>query len=79
MELGDLDHATAQHARRAADHAHAEYARRFYGVDLADASLYHVVLDTTAIALDDAVDILAAAARSVAAPAADHAARFRRD
>jgi cytidylate kinase len=66
MDFRDLDEDTARHALRATDHAHAEYARRFYGADLADVSLYHVVLDTTAIDLDDAVDILAAAARSVA-------------
>jgi cytidylate kinase len=79
MELGGPDQATVHHARRATDHAHAEYARRFYGADLADASLYHLVLDTTAISLDDAVEILATAARSVAAPEAGPAARFRRD
>jgi len=62
---GDLDEATARRALRATDHAHAEYARRFYGADLNDRSLYHVVLDTTAIGLDDAVEILATAARSL--------------
>jgi hypothetical protein len=65
MDFRGLDEETARHALRATDHAHAEYARRFYGADLADASLYHLVLDTTAIDLDDAVEILAAAARSV--------------
>jgi cytidylate kinase len=78
MELQGLDHHTARHALRTTDQAHAEYARRFYGVDLGDPSLYHVVLDTTAIALDDAVDMLAAAARSVAAPVPEPAPRFRR-
>jgi hypothetical protein len=73
--LWGLDEATARRAMQATDHAHADYARRFYGADLADPSLYHVVLDTTAIAFDVAVDILAAAARAVA-PAAG--ARFRR-
>jgi hypothetical protein len=75
VALQGLDEETARRAMRATDHAHADYARRFYGADLADSSLYHVVLDTTAVGLDAAVDILAAAARSVA-PAA--AARFRR-
>jgi cytidylate kinase len=67
MAFQDLDEDTARHALRTTDQAHAEYARRFYGADLGDAALYHVVLDTTAIDLDDAVEILAAAARSLAA------------
>jgi cytidylate kinase len=71
MAFQDLDEDTARHALRTTDHAHAEYARRFYGADLGDASLYHVVLDTTAIDLDDAVEILAAAARSLAAAPRD--------
>jgi cytidylate kinase len=75
VALWGLDEATARRAMHATDHAHADYARRFYGADLADSALYHVVLDTTAIGLDAAVDILAAAARSLA-PAAS--ARFRR-
>lgn len=70
-----LEEETARRAMQATDQAHADYARRFYGADLTDLSLYHVVLDTTAIGFDAAVDILAAAARSLA-PAAG--ARFRR-
>jgi cytidylate kinase len=73
--LWGLDEQTARRAMQATDQAHADYARRFYGTDLRDPSLYHVVLDTTALGLDAAVDILAAAARSLA-PAAG--ARFRR-
>jgi hypothetical protein len=72
-----LDEDTARRAMHTTDQAHADYARRFYGADLADPALYHVVLDTTAIDVDTAVDILAAAARSLAP--AEHAARFRRD
>jgi cytidylate kinase len=76
VERWQLDEQIARRAMHHTDQAHADYARRFYGADLADAALYHVVLDTTAVDLDTAVDILAAAARSVA-PAAS--ARFRRD
>jgi hypothetical protein len=75
VALQGLDAETARRALRATDQAHADYARRFYGADLDDLSLYHVVLDATALELDVVVDLLAAAARSVA-PAA--AARFRR-
>jgi hypothetical protein len=76
VDLQGLQEETARHAMRATDHGHADYVRRFYGADLADPSLYHVVLDTTAIDLATAVDILAAAAGSVA-PISSH--RFRRD
>jgi cytidylate kinase len=76
MALQDLDEATARRALRATDHAHADYARRFYGADLDDVALYHVVLDATALDLDTVADILAAAARSHAPVAS---ARFRRD
>jgi cytidylate kinase len=75
MEFRGLDEDTARHALRTTDHAHAEYARRFYGADLADSSLYHVTLDTTAIDFGDAVEILATAARSVVVPSPS---RFRR-
>jgi cytidylate kinase len=75
VELQDVDPDRARRALRDTDHAHADYARRFYGADLDDLSLYHVVLDATALDLDTVVDILAAAARSLA-PAAS--ARFRR-
>jgi cytidylate kinase len=76
VDRWDLEEEAARRAMHATDHAHAEYVRRFYGADLADPSLYHLVLDTTAIDFDTAADILAAAARSVA-PAAP-SARFRR-
>lgn len=49
---------------RACDAARAAYVERLYRVDPADASLYHLVLDTTAIPLEDAVELILAAARS---------------
>lgn len=62
MELEDLDRETAERGRRQLDRMHDDYTRHFYGADLRDPSLYHLVLDTTAIALPVAVDIIAAAA-----------------
>jgi cytidylate kinase len=76
VERWGLEPETARRAMHATDHAHADYARRFYGADLADPSLYHVVLDTTALDLDTAVEILAAAARSIAP--VEHSPRFQR-
>jgi cytidylate kinase len=47
-----------------ADKARAAYVRRLYRVDPADASLYHVVIDSTAIPLDTVIELILTAARS---------------
>jgi cytidylate kinase len=44
------------------DRARALYVKHFYGVDWADAGLYHVVLDSTALTLAACVEIVIAAA-----------------
>ena len=49
---------------QAADRARAAYVRRLYGVDPADASLYHLVIDSTAIPLDTVIELILTAARS---------------
>ena len=59
IELGAPDREAAEHALRRSDRAHAEYVRRFYGARLDDPSLYHLTLDSTAIALDVCVDLIA--------------------
>ena len=71
MELEGIDEPTARERQRRQDRAHHTYTHHFYGVDIGDPSLYHVTLDSTAIALDACVEMLEAAARSitVAAPA----------
>ena len=46
------------------DKARARYVATVYGVDSDDARLYHLVLDSTVLATDDVVDVLAAAARA---------------
>ena len=54
---------------RAADKARTAYVRRLYRTDPADASLYHLMLDSTAIPLDTVIELIVAAARAqVAAP-----------
>jgi cytidylate kinase len=57
---------------RAADKARAAYVRRLYRTDPADAALYHLVIDSTAIPLDTVIELVLAAARahSAALPAA---------
>jgi cytidylate kinase len=49
---------------QAADRARTAYVRRLYGVDPADASLYHMVIDSTAIPLDTVIELILNAARS---------------
>jgi len=54
---------------RAADKARTAYVRRLYRCDPSDASLYHLVIDSTAIPLDAVVDLIIAGARAHQAPA----------
>jgi cytidylate kinase len=49
---------------RAADKARTAYVRRLYRTDPADPSLYHLVIDSTAIPLDAVVELILAAART---------------
>jgi cytidylate kinase len=51
---------------RAADKARAAYVRRLYGVDPADASLYHLVIDSTALPIGAVVELIIEAARQAA-------------
>jgi cytidylate kinase len=66
MRLAQLDHATAQRLQHRLDYTHAAYAKHFYGISLDDPSLYHVVLDSTRIAIDRCVEILEVATESIA-------------
>jgi cytidylate kinase len=65
MELGGADRASAERALGRLDRTHAEYARQFYGVDLKDSSLYHLVIDSTATGTDACVELIALAAGSL--------------
>jgi cytidylate kinase len=49
---------------RTADTARTAYVRRLYRADPADPSLYHMVIDSTAIPLDAVTDLILAAARA---------------
>jgi cytidylate kinase len=53
---------------RAADKARTAYVRRLYRCDPADASLYHLVIDSTAVPLDTVIELIVAAARAHEAP-----------
>ena len=49
---------------QAADRTRTAYVRRLYRVDPEDASLYHMVIDSTAIPLDTVIELILTAARS---------------
>jgi cytidylate kinase len=53
----------------AADKARTAYVRRLYRCDPADASTYHLVIDSTAMPLDTVIELIVTAARAHEAPA----------
>jgi cytidylate kinase len=59
----------ARERLRAADRARTAYVRRLYRYDPTDVSLYHLVIDSTAIPLDTVVELILTAARAHVAPA----------
>jgi hypothetical protein len=63
MRLGDLERADAQRLLRDSDRAREAYVRHFYAADARDPSLYHLVIDSTALPLGTVVDVIVAAAR----------------
>jgi len=54
----------AKERLRAADKARDAYVRRLYRCDPADPSLYHLVIDSTAMPLDTVIDLIITAARA---------------
>lgn len=66
MRLEGLDRETAERGRRQLDRMHADYVRHFHGAELTDPSLYHLVIDTTAITLPACIDMIVAAVEAFA-------------
>ena len=64
MRLEGIDHETAERRRKVSDRTRMEYVRRAYGVDGEDPSLYHLMIDSTALDLDTCADIIVAASRA---------------
>jgi hypothetical protein len=62
-ELGGLGAEDATRLRKSGDRAREAYVRHFYGCDARDPSLYHLVIDSTALSTETVVDVIAAAAR----------------
>lgn len=69
MRLQKIDRETAERRLAETDRAREAYAQHFYGVDMHDPALYHLVVDSTAIMLDACVELIAVAARARAAAA----------
>jgi cytidylate kinase len=59
-----IDEEQARERLRAADKARTAYVRRLYRCDPADASLYHLVIDSTVIPLDTVTELIVTAARA---------------
>jgi hypothetical protein len=66
--IEDISEEQARDRLRAADKARTAYVRRLYRCDPADASLYHLVIDSTAIPLDTVIELVVTAARAHVAP-----------
>ena len=57
----------AKERLRAADRARTAYVRRLYRCDPDDASMYHLVIDSTAMPRDTVIELIVSAARAHAA------------
>ena len=65
-EAQNLEPEAAHRACARFDRTHEVYFRQFYGLQIQDPALYHVVLDSTAIGFDACVEIIVRAARCLA-------------
>ena len=63
LAIEGLDHDATERRQRIEDQARIEYVRRAYGVNGEDPSLYHLILDSTALDLDTCADLIVAASR----------------
>ncbi len=61
---------------QAADKARTAYVRRLYGVDPADPSLYHLMIDSTAMPLEAVIELILSAWAAARAPATSAKARY---
>jgi cytidylate kinase len=62
MSIAGGDEQTTKETLAKLDRAHAEYVRQFYGEDIHDCTLYHLVIDSTLIELGACVELIARAA-----------------
>jgi cytidylate kinase len=64
MALHGISRKLAEERLKSEDRARTSYVRRAYGVNGEDPSWYHLMLDSTALAIDVCVDIISAASRA---------------
>jgi cytidylate kinase len=62
MKIEGVDEPTARRRLEDTDRARAAYVERLYGRNPADPELYHLVLDSTVLRVEDCVEVLAGAA-----------------
>ncbi|HVW31630.1 MAG TPA: cytidylate kinase-like family protein [Acidimicrobiia bacterium] len=62
MALENIDEATARDRLAETDSARARYFSRIYGLDAADPSLYHLIVDSTVLPVDVCVRLIVDAA-----------------
>lgn len=67
MGIGGVDEQTARDALARLDRAQTDYVRQFYGADIHDCGLYHLVIDSTTVPLDASVELIAVAAQALTA------------
>jgi cytidylate kinase len=70
MDRDGLDWRAAQSKVRASDRARADYVRRYHGIARLDATLYHLVVNTSRVSVDTAVELIIAAQRAIVQPPA---------
>ena len=70
-QVEGVDEDEARERLTRVDRARAQYVQRLYGRDIDDPQLYHLQLDSTALALDDCAQVIADAYRRFAARTAN--------
>jgi len=64
MRVEEIEEDEARRRQRNSDRARMDYVKHFYNADPRDPRHYHLVLDSTAVALPTCVDLIVAAARA---------------
>jgi cytidylate kinase len=64
MRVEDIDEDEARRRQKSSDRARLDYVKHFYGADARDPRHYHLVLNSTAVALPTCVELIVAAARA---------------
>ncbi|HEY4829440.1 MAG TPA: cytidylate kinase-like family protein [Solirubrobacteraceae bacterium] len=64
MRVEEIDEGDARRRQRNSDRARLDYVKHFYGTDPRDPRHYHLVLDSTTLALPTCVELIVSAARA---------------